>query len=61
MKNRVNKLLFDILTAINNIDKYIGERKTFENYDRNPMLQDAVERNPEIIGEAMNKLLILDS
>lgn len=60
MKNRIKKLLFDILTAINNIDSYIGENKKFEDYDNNPMLQDAVERNLEIIGEAMNKLLILD-
>jgi uncharacterized protein with HEPN domain len=60
MDNKVKKLLFDIFTAINNINSYIGEIKIFEKYDGNPMLQDAVERNIEIIGEAMNKLLILD-
>ena len=60
MKNRIKKLLFDILSAINNIDSYIGENRKFEDYDNNPMLQDAVERNLEIIGEAMNKLLVLD-
>lgn len=60
MKNRIKKLLFDILTAINNIDNYIGENKKFENYDNNPMLQDAIERNLEIIGEAINKILMLD-
>jgi len=61
MKNRIKKLLFDILTAIDNIDRYIGENKRFENYENSPMLQDAVERNLEIIGEAMNNLLMLDS
>lgn len=61
MKNRIKKLLFDILTAINNIDNYIGKNKQFEDYDSNSMLQDAVERNLEIIGEAMNKILLLDS
>ncbi|MBN2893966.1 MAG: DUF86 domain-containing protein [Bacteroidales bacterium] len=60
MDNKAKKLLFDILTAINNIDNYIGEQKIFENYEKSPMLQDAVERNIEIIGEAMNSLLIMD-
>jgi uncharacterized protein with HEPN domain len=44
MDNKVKKLLFDILTAINNINSYIGETKIFEKYDGNPMLQDAVEK-----------------
>jgi len=60
MGNKAKKLLFDILTAINNIDSYIGDKKVFEEYENNPMLQDAVERNIEIIGEAMNKLLIIE-
>lgn len=60
MDNKIKKLLFDILTAINNIDNYIGNEKYFEIYDNNSMLQDAVERNIEIIGEAMNKLLIIE-
>ncbi len=59
MDNKAKKLLFDILTSINNIDTYIGKEKIFENYENNPMLQDAVERNIEIIGEAMSKLLII--
>ena len=60
MGNKVKKLLFDILTAINNIDDYIGSKKLFEKYDKNPMLQDAVERNIGIIGEAMSKLLMIE-
>lgn len=60
MNNKVKKLLFDILTAINHIDDYIGNEKYFEIYDNNSMMQDAVERNIEIIGEAMNKLLIIE-
>lgn len=60
MKNKTKKLLFDIHTAIDNIDSYIGEKKYFNDYDTNPMLQDAVERNFEILGETMNKLLGLD-
>jgi len=60
MKNKTKKLHFDILTAINNIDSYVGEKKYFNDYDNNPMLQDAVERNLEIIGEATNKLLNIE-
>ena len=60
MENKTKKLLFDMLTAINNIDSYIGDMKIFSEYDNNPMLQDAVERNIEIIGKAMNKLLKIE-
>lgn len=59
MDNKIKKLLFDIYSSIENIENYIGEDKQFENYDHNRMLQHAVERNIEIIGEAVNKLLIL--
>ena len=57
VENKVKKLLFDILTAINNIDSYTGKEKVYENYESTSMLQHAVERNIEIIGEAMGKLL----
>ena len=60
MDNKTKKLLFDILTAISNIDSYIGDEKKFDKYDNNPMLQDAVERNIEIIGEAMSNLLKIE-
>ena len=49
-----------MLTSINNINNYIGDEKIFDKYNNNPMLQDAVERNIEIIGEAMNKLLKIE-
>lgn len=51
------KYLFDIQTCISNIDNYIGEPKVFDKFEQNQMLQDAVERNLEIIGEAVNQLL----
>ncbi len=60
MENRIKKLLFDILSALKNIEDYLGPEKKFENYNKNPMLQDAVERNIEIIGEAMSKLLLIE-
>lgn len=56
MENKIKKLLFDILTSIENIDVSIGTEKKFEKYDSDPMLQAAVERNIEIIGEAINRI-----
>ena len=57
MDRNVKKFLFDISTAINNIEEYIGEPKIFANYDSNRQLQQAVERNIEIIGEATKRIL----
>ena len=45
MDRTVKKYLFDITTAINNIEEYIGYPKIFANYERNRQLQQAVERN----------------
>ena len=60
MNNKAKQLFFYILTSINSIDSYIGKEKIFEEYESNSMLQDAVERNIEIIGEAMNNLLKME-
>jgi uncharacterized protein with HEPN domain len=43
MDNKIKKLLFDMLTSVNNIEAYLGNKKKFEFYDTNLMLQDAVE------------------
>jgi uncharacterized protein with HEPN domain len=57
MQREVKKYLFDIITCIDNIDKFIGSPKLYTNYEQNLMLQQAVERNIEIIGEAINQIL----
>ncbi len=57
MDNKEKKYLFDIQVCIVNIETYIGEPKLFDRFESNQMLQDAVERNLEIIGEAINQLL----
>ena len=49
--------MFDIQSGILNIENYVGEPKVYEYFEQNEMLQDAVERNLEIIGEAVNQLL----
>lgn len=60
MDNRIKKFLFDILESVESIDKYLGEKRDFSMYKSNKMLRRAVEREFEIIGEAMNRIENLD-
>lgn len=60
MDIKQQKLLKDILVCIEHFKIYIRTPKTFETYDNNMLLQDAVERNIITIGEAMNALLKLN-
>lgn len=58
MDEQIQKWLFDILYSIEEIDKYfIQFEKKFEVYKQNTILKRAIERNLEIIGEAVNKIL----
>lgn len=62
MDNNVKTWLYDILTSINEIESYyIYSPKKFEIYQNDLKTKRAVERNIEIIGEAMNRILKLDS
>ena len=55
MDNDVKTWLFDILTAINEIESYyIGVPKMFETFKNDIRTKRAIERNIEIIGEAMS-------
>ncbi len=59
MENKVRKYLLDINEAISRIEEYFQNCDDFSQYELNTMLQDATERNLEIIGEAMNKILVI--
>ena len=60
MKLEIKKCLFDINTSIDSIFEYLdGERNFFE-YQRNKLLRRGIEREIEIIGEAMNRILRID-
>ena len=62
MDERILKWLFDIKMAIEEIEEYFQtEERNFEKYKRNVMLKRAVERNFEIIGEAMNRIAKRDA
>jgi uncharacterized protein with HEPN domain len=60
MDKHVLTYLFDILDSINEVDGYIANNRTYEYYCNNKILQRAVERNLEIIGEAMSRILKID-
>ena len=58
MDENINKHLHDILDAINEIESFFGEKpKYFYEFCNDLCLRRAVERDIEIIGEAMNRIL----
>ena len=59
MTDKARKYLFDILESLDSIDNYLDGVDFFQ-YQKNKMVRRAVERELEIIGEAMNMLLKLD-
>jgi uncharacterized protein with HEPN domain len=61
MNNEIRKFLFDIQESIDSIEKFLGEKRDFNVYKANKMLRRAIEREFEIIGEAMNRIDQLDS
>ena len=62
MDNNIKTWLYDILSSINEIERYyIDTPKLFEVYQNDLRTKRAVERNIEIIGEAMNRILKLDN
>ena len=61
MNLEIKKYLFDIKESINSIEKYLGKDRDFNVYLSNKMMRRAVEREFEIIGEAMSKIEKIDS
>ena len=58
MNEKILKWLYDIKDAIEEIESYFEDfPKTFEQYKSNVILKRAVERDLEIIGEAINRIL----
>lgn len=60
MDNKYYQALLSIKVCVENIDNFIGAPKIYEKYDENLLLQQAVERNLEIIGEAVKRLLAIN-
>ena len=61
MEEKILKWLFDIQNAIVEIDGYFNQfPKDFNLYKSNIVLKRAIERDLEIIGEAVNRILKQD-
>jgi uncharacterized protein with HEPN domain len=61
MDERILKWLFDIKMSMDEINEFFhNEEKDFFKYKNNLMLKRAVERNLEIIGEAINRIITRD-
>ena len=58
MDSKINTWLFDILNSIEEIELFFeGKSKNFVEYQKDIKTRRAVERNIEIIGEAVNRIL----
>jgi uncharacterized protein with HEPN domain len=60
MRREIKKYLFDIKTSVDSIEEYLGNERDFNEYQKNKLLRRAIEREIEIIGEAMNHILRID-
>lgn len=60
MDIRIQASLLDIKLCIEEIYDFLGERRDFIAYKSDLKTKKAVERNIEIIGEAMNRILKVD-
>ena len=57
MDDNIKTWLYDILSSINEIENYFTESpKMFEIYQNDLKTKRAIERNIEIIGEAMSRI-----
>lgn len=59
MDERIEKWLYDIKNAITEIESFTSDvdKTNFESYKGNLILKRAIERELEIIGEAMNRII----
>jgi len=61
MDNEIKTWLYDILQSINEIESYYEDKpRKFEEFTADIKTKRAVERNLEIIGEAVNRILRKD-
>ncbi len=57
MNEKTKKYLLDALNSVESIDSFIDEEMDFEGYQKDKLRRRAVERELEIIGEAINHAL----
>lgn len=59
MSPEIKKYLFDVKQSIEEIETFIAN-KTYEDFTNGTLIQSAVERKLEIIGEALNRIKKID-
>ncbi len=57
MEIELKSWFYDILTAINEIESFLNHSLRFSVYQNDLKTKRTIERNIEIIGEAMNRIL----
>jgi uncharacterized protein with HEPN domain len=57
MGNETKAWMSDILTAIQEINQFVPDQKDFRKFQKDLKTKRAIERNIEIIGEAINRLI----
>ena len=60
MDIKIQASLLDIKNCIDEIYEFLGDRRDFIAYRNDLKTKKSVERNLEIIGEAMNRILKID-
>lgn len=61
MDEYIEKYLYDVLLSIEEVESFFeGQPKLFEHFQKDILRQRAVERNVEIMGEAINRILKID-
>lgn len=56
MDNKINAWLEDVLRSINEIFDFLPEKRDYFEFTKDIKTRKAVERNIEIIGEAVNRI-----
>lgn len=57
MENSIKSWLQDIKDAIEEVYSFLPEKRDFDSFERDLKSKRAIERNIEIIGEALNRIL----
>ena len=60
MSDEINKYLTDIINSVEGIDIHLSHKRDFLYYSTNVTVKRAVEREIEIIGEAVSRILKID-
>lgn len=61
MDEYIEKHLYDVLLSIEETESYFeGSSRVYQDFEKDILRQRAVERNVEIMGEAINRILKID-